>query len=129
MAFSPPATALQLVSDYLTDARVLLQDQISPFRYPDSDLVVALNVALQDARRIRPDIFLSGSLRHDVLRFIGIYSSTNETQAVNIEESFRPTVLLGMVAHALARDQEDTQDARAAMFRQYFVGGLRGLDT
>ena len=48
-------TTLDTVQDYITDARVLLQDLISPYRYDDPSLLTALNVALLEARRLRAD--------------------------------------------------------------------------
>jgi hypothetical protein len=46
------------VTDYLGVARLGLQDAVSPFRYPDTTLLIALNIGLGEMGRIRPDIFL-----------------------------------------------------------------------
>src|SRR5262245_66537075 len=50
--------ALETVGQYITESRRLLQDQIVPYRYPDTDIVDALNVGLLEARRLRADLFL-----------------------------------------------------------------------
>jgi len=51
--------ALETVGQYLSEARRLLQDEYAPsYRYPDRDLVEALNIGLLEARRLRPDLFL-----------------------------------------------------------------------
>ena len=50
--------ALETVGQYLEEARRLLQDEIVPYRYPDDDLVDALNIGLMEARRLRADLFL-----------------------------------------------------------------------
>lgn len=119
--------ALEIVSDYIADARVLLQDTLgSQFRYQDSELIVALNVAMMDARRLRPDLFL-GDLVETYFDTIGTFSVGSPGRVVPVEYPFRLAVLYGMCAHALSRDQEDTQDARAATFMGFFTGKLTGV--
>ncbi len=49
------ALDLQTVESYIGDARTLLLDQIPPFRYSDTSLLIALNLALLEGRRLRPD--------------------------------------------------------------------------
>jgi hypothetical protein len=46
------------VTDYLGVARLGLQDAVSPFRYPDTTLLIALNIGLGEMGRVRGDIFL-----------------------------------------------------------------------
>ena len=49
--------ALDTVADYVNYARVLLQDQVnSPYRYPDADLLMALNMAFPEAKKLRPEM-------------------------------------------------------------------------
>lgn len=113
-------SALETVSDYFTEARVLLQDVISPYRYDDTSLVNALNLALQETRRLRADLIIfnrGGRPQH--------FTSAESTQEVCIEEQFRQAVLNGMVGYALERDQEDIEDARAGMF----LGTMRTMLT
>lgn len=114
-------TTLKTVANYLTDARVLLLDEVSPYRYDDASLITALNVTLLEARRLRPDLF--------VYRYCGTVPSFSTTQTDNdvyIEEPFRLAILFGTVSHALARDQEDIQDSRSSsymgMFNDILVG-------
>ena len=42
---------LRTVTEYIEDARTLLLDRIAPYRYSDTSLIVALNLALLDGRR------------------------------------------------------------------------------
>lgn len=117
-----PQTTLDTVEDYLSDARVLLLDQVSPYRYDDPSLLTALNVTLLEARRLRADLFVfndrsGGSVPH--------YSS-NDNSKVPIEEQFRLGILHGLVGHALERDQEDVQDARAVAFLNIMSSVLTG---
>lgn len=119
-----PSTALTTVNDYLTDARVLLQDQVQPFRYDDASLITSLNLALLQARHVRPDLF--------VYKYCGEVPqyATNDSQnaeKVWIEPQFRLGILCGLVSHAFLRDQEDIQDAKANEMQQMFNAVLVGL--
>lgn len=105
-----PNTTLETVADYISDARTLLLDTISPYRYDDESLIISLNVSLLEGRRLRPDLFVfecGGRVPHYSTR--DIESKT----AVPIEEQFRLAFLHGVLGHALERDQEDVQDQRA----------------
>ena len=111
---------LDSVSDYVQDARTLLLDRIAPYRYDDTSLLVALNLALLDGRRIRPDLFVYRHGNH-----VPSYSQV-DGQRVPIEAQFRKAFVYGMVAHALARDQEDVQDQRSNLFQGVFYSILAG---
>ena len=111
---------LESVSDYVQDARTLLLDRIAPYRYDDISLLVALNIALLDGRRIRPDLFVYKHGNH-----VPSYSAV-DGQRVPIEAQFRKAFVYGMVAHALARDQEDVQDQRSNLFMNVFNSILVG---
>jgi hypothetical protein len=52
------AQRYRTVSEYLAIARLGLQDAVSPYRYPDTTLLGALNIGLSEMGRIRPDVFL-----------------------------------------------------------------------
>lgn len=114
-----PNTTLETVNDYITDGRTLLLDTISPFRYEDDSLLVALNVSLLEGRRLRPDLFVfSGD---SVPAFF-----VNDASVVPMEKQFRLAFLHGMVGHALERDQEDVQDTRSQAFLLYMSNILIG---
>lgn len=118
---------LETVSDYISDARTLLQDVIPPYRYEDLDLVVALNVTIDDTRRIRPDLFLGdGTLTN--FNNIPSFAAVDAT-VVDIENGFRLAILLGLIGHAIARDQEDVQDARAQVFMKLWRDKLMSTDA
>lgn len=112
--------ALDTVQDYIGDVRTLLQDIISPYRYDDPSLLVALNITLLEMRRLRADLFVYN--RHD--RFPS-YTAVNSEQ-IHLEHAFRLPLVYGIVAHALARDQEDVQDQRATVFMNIFNNLLLG---
>lgn len=117
-----PNTTLETVEDYIADARVLLLDQIAPYRYDDDSLLTALNVSLLEGRRLRADLFVfndrcGGAVPH--------YSKVDNS-VVPIEQQFRLAFLHGMVGHALQRDQEDVQDQRALTYLDIMTNILTG---
>lgn len=109
MALSP----LNTVQSLIDDVRVLLLDTVAPYRYADNELMVALNTCLQEGRRVRADLFVG---RSGVVPFYA--QPSGETFCV--EAQFRLPFVFGTVAHALMRDNEDVQDARAASFMNLF---------
>jgi hypothetical protein len=114
--------ALDSVSDYVSDCRTLLQDMIAPYRYADADLVVAFNVTILEARRLRPDLFIYAA---DALPSFTAVDST----LFDMEYPFRLAFVYGICAHALARDQEDVQDSRSSSFMEVFNAMLLGTRT
>lgn len=116
--------ALTTVQDYLDRCRVLLQDTIVPYRYADTDLVAALDMAIMEARRIRPELFQS---------YFGAalpqYSGGSMSANVDIDVQYRTAFMYYMVGHAQLQDDENTTDARATVFLQKFVAQLRTVDA
>ena len=115
----PENPSLEAVEDYVTDARVLLLDTVIPYRYDDGSLLIGMNSTIAQIRRLRPDLFVYS---HEALP---AFTAVDDT-VVNIEAPFRLALVYGMVAHALARDQEDVQDARATSFQGLFENILIG---
>lgn len=109
--------ALATVADFVTSARVLLQDNTVTYRYSDTELVSALSLAMLAARRIRPDLFLG--------RFSAIPAyAANDGTAVVIDDQYRTAFLYYIVGHAQLRDEEDTQDSRASALLGKFTSQL-----
>ena len=101
--------ALVTVQDYVTAARVLLQDLVVPLRYDDQSVLYALNEAFLTSRRLRPDMYI----KKDVPSYVAI-----DTTPVDMEEQFRPFLVTYMVAQVQLRDEETEQDQRAiALFK------------
>jgi len=109
------------VQDYINDVRRLLLDTTVPNRYDDDSLVEALNIALLEVRRLRPDLLVCRYGTH-VPRFIAVSG-----EAVPIEVQFRMALTYGIMAHALLRDEEDVQDVRANTFLERFHDMLVGV--
>lgn len=116
-----PTAPLTTVNDYIKDARVDLLDTTSPYRYTDDELLRALNMALLEARRIRPDLYF-GRWGSDVPYFAAVDSAP-----VPIEPQFRMGFVFGVVAYAMMRDDEDVMDARANSFYDKFYDILAGV--
>lgn len=116
--------ALDTVQDYVDRARVLLQDQFEPYRYPDSDLVEALSEGILEARRLRPDLLLS-FFRTSLPDF----STTNMAQSVAIDSQYRVAFVYYICGQAQLRDDENTQDSRAAYFLNKFVSQLLSIQA
>lgn len=113
---------LNTVESYIKDVRVILLDKIFPPRYTNDELLVAFNTCLLEGRRLRPDLFV---FKHGnrVPRFEAV-----DGEEVPIEPQFRLAFVYGTASHALTRDEEDVQDARAASFRSVFESILTGLN-
>ena len=110
------------VTDYINDARTLLQDRIPPYRYDDESLLTALNAAMLETRRIKPELFV---YELESLGQVQAFQAVDDTY-VNIEPPFRLAIVHGLCGHALERDQEDYQDQRATAFLALFTQGLVG---
>jgi hypothetical protein len=117
--------ALDKVSDYLTEARRLLQDEVSPYRYPDKDLVEALNIGLMEVRRLRADLLLPSFT-------IPQFPSTgtiDTTAAVPFEPMYRSSLVYYIVGRAQLRDDEATVDARAASLLGKFTAQMLTISS
>jgi hypothetical protein len=110
--------ALSTTSDYGAAARILLQDQTAPLRYPDTDLALALSIALEEAHRLRPDLFLG-------ITSVPTYTAL-DTTAVTMDERYRMALVYYIAGWTQMRDDEYTQDGRAGVFLQKFVAILTG---
>lgn len=111
--------ALATLQDMVNRCRTLLQDTISPYRYTDDILVEALNMAVMEARRIRPDLMQSYFATS-----LPTFTSATMGATVSIEEMYKPAFVYYMVGHAQLTDDEDNQDARATVFINSFKSQL-----
>lgn len=108
--------ALNTVADYVALARVLLQDKVdSPYRYSDQDLVLSLSLSLQEANKLRPDLFLSTPLQ--------VYA-VNDATPVPFSPLYSLSLVMFMVGFAQLRDSEEVTDQRAAAFISIFNSKL-----
>jgi hypothetical protein len=116
--------ALDTVQDYITRARTLILDEIEPYRYPTADLVEALNMAILETRRLRPEL-LRGYFRGPLPDF----SVSDLSAQVPIDPQFRPAFVYYICGHAHLRDDEVTQDSRAAAFLNKFTAQMLTIQS
>lgn len=117
--------ALDTVQDYIDRARVLLLDQYAgSYRYPDADLVEALNMGILEARRLRPDV-LQSYFRTSLPDF----STSNMNATVPIDPQYRVAFVYYICGQAQLRDDENTQDSRAVTFLNKFTSQLLNIQS
>lgn len=109
--------ALDTVEEIISQTRVLLQDEIAPYRYADEDLLIALNLGISEASRYRPDFWINST--------VPSYSTVDATALV-LPTSYRVPFLYFMVGWSQLRDEEDVTDTRASGFLQSFRQILTG---
>lgn len=104
--------ALETVDKYVEFARELLQDEVdSPYRYSDASLVRALSLAMPEAKKARPDLFISITTTQTFT------TADIAAQTVVVwNEMYRLALAYFMVGMMQLRDDEEVQDQRAAAF-------------
>lgn len=112
---------LMTVDGMIKGVRTLLLDKVRPYRYTDISLIAALNITLNEASRVRPDIFVC---RYGVE--VPQYEDVS-SEEIPVEARFRLALEFGTAAHALMRDQEDVHDERAGTFNLNFYNILTGV--
>lgn len=139
------------VGAYLYSTRTRLQDLIFPYRYSDPQIVAALNSALFDAQRIRPDIFLDLKYQRPLKKgdigdgAINAYYNLNDlvylappnntvvdpTQGsyVPIPSKFSESVVWYMSGQLQLFDVNDATDQRAQAFMQKFQQELLSVSA
>lgn len=102
----------------IDEAREILQDTDTPYRYDDSILLNILNRALQELGRIRPDAFWSTFVTDDIV--IPEVASIDLSTTFPLPSQFYLPVVSFIVAWSEVLDDEFTQDGRAGMLLQQF---------
>jgi len=125
------------VGNYYSETRALLQDLVGPpYRYIDEQIIAALNIAMGEIGRIRPDLFLN--LKYQLpLPQLGPYndglpgpfsvdSSGNAilTPIVPLPQTYFMPVCWYISGLIQFYDVDDTQDVRAQSFHQKFIGSM-----
>lgn len=107
---------MKTIRDYIDSARILLQDTSDAPRYSDDQYKLALNLAFDEAYRIRPDFFI----RNEVPDL----SDAGVTTVVPAPRGYQSAFLYYMCGMVQLQDQEDTQDTRASTFLNKFISQL-----
>ncbi len=104
--------ALETVDKYVSFIRELLQDEKdTPYRYSNASIVRALSLALPEAKKLRPDLFLNVTIPTFVTA-----DATLTTTVVPVDEMYRLALAYFCVGMMQLRDDEEVQDQRAAAF-------------
>lgn len=108
-----------LLSEAMVDIRSILQDEQTPYRYPDATVRAGLNDGLATAYSMRPDLF------------IGAFASgpprvTASTGELPLEPMYQSALVRYAAGWCELRDDEFTTDGRATVLRNEFVARLRG---
>jgi hypothetical protein len=111
--------ALDTVQDYIDRARVLLLDEVEPYRYSTADLIENLNMGILEARRLRPELFLA-----DFSAPLPEFTTAMLGSAVPIDPQCRVSFVYYIAGQAHLRDEENTQDSRAAAFLGKFAAQM-----
>jgi hypothetical protein len=119
--------ALETLGQYLEEARRLLQDEFTPYRYPNDDLIDALNIGLLEARRLRADLFLPAFT-------IPWFDPAKQTapdlvKPVPFDPMYRQSLVYYIVGRAQLRDDESTTDARAASLMTKFTAQMISIQS
>lgn len=109
----------RLVSEVLATARTFLQDTTSSPRYSDADLLNYYNLAVSEARRLRPDLFY-GQINN-------AYTPAVASDAFAMHEMYFLPVVNYVTALAELRDDEFTSDGRITYLTNRFGAALTSL--
>jgi len=110
--------ALDTVSDYVSAARVYLQDEVPPYRYSDASIVLGLSMAMMECRRLRPDLWINLTLPD---------FTANDTTPVPIDPMYRQAIFYYILGQVQLRDDEESSDSRAAAFIGMFNAKLTSV--
>jgi hypothetical protein len=110
--------ALDTVGQYVAQARVLLQDNVAPYRYTDADFIFALNAAMLEARKLRSDLFLNDPGNVPEYTLVG--------DSVDIPHQYRIAFLYYVTGFVGLREVEPEEEGRAAAFMKLFTMKLTG---
>jgi hypothetical protein len=108
--------AYNLVSDYIVEAQALAQD-VGPVRYPQQRWLSALNSAMGEAYRLRPDFFrgLSNPPQYEI---------GNLGDTINWPQQYAWPLLVYIVGHIELTDLQGNEDSRAVALQNAFIAKL-----
>lgn len=110
------------VAQVVATARTITQDQLQPYRVPDSELVGYVSEAVGEARRVRPDLFLS-SFRDTIPYYT---ESLMATTYVSLPDMYFAHLVNYVAGRADLREDEFSQDGRAMALMNAFGVALTG---
>lgn len=114
-------SALETVAQYITECRTLLLDKNVPYRYSDAEIVDGINIGMQEARRLRADLFIPQNF---AVAWVNPSGTIDTAATVPLDVMYRSALVYYIVGRMQLRDDEATTDARASGFMQKFTSQL-----
>jgi|SRR5262245_21495990 len=108
---------LTVAGDVVDQVRTLMQDvdnASGQYRYSTDSIITNLNSCMLDLFRLRPDLFLEAKF------VVPVFTVAQLDQPLGVEEQYIPPLIWYVTGLTQARDDETTQDARAAAFMATF---------
>ena len=96
------------IGQCVAEARTILQDQVTPYRYDDASIYNIFTSAMFEARRLRPDLFLSR-----LFEDLPLYTVADADKPFPISTLYSVAVINYLVGRAELRDDEFNSDGRA----------------
>ena len=112
------------VGNVVLAARAIIQDEREPLRVPDAQMALYVTEALSEARRLRPDLFLT-TLRDAV----PLYTAANMATTIPLPDMLFPQVVNYVAGRTDLREDTFSQDGRAILLMQAFGVALVGGKT
>lgn len=109
------------VENVIRAARVIIQDERSPFRVSDDQMAMYVTEAVSEARRLRPDLFLA-TLRDS----IPLYTAANMATIIPLPDMLFPQMVNYVAGRTDLREDTFSQDGRAILLMQAFGVALVG---
>ncbi|MFN7883698.1 MAG: hypothetical protein ACK5PF_11890 [bacterium] len=109
------------VGQVILAARAIIQDERAPFRVSNDSMALYVTEALSEARRLRPDLFLT-TLRDP----IPLYTAVDLALTVPLPDMAFPQVVNYVAGRTDLREDTFSQDGRALLLMQAFGVSLTG---
>ncbi len=123
------ATASRTVGQLITEARQLLNDTIpisGEPRFPDEELVAALNDAYLQLRDKRPDAFLNYGLRKAVPAYL---LPRDDELVFTTDDKFYPALLFYVVGRSEITEDTYADNGRAVAMMNKFVNQILSVKS
>jgi len=121
------------VSDYIMAVRTSLQDLVSPYRYPDDQIVTALNACMFEMSRMRADIFMDLKYQRPLNKgdlsfpIPPVFSASRVSDYVPVPSNYAVPVEWYMEGFIQFSDVTDVSDQRAQAYVQKFQQMMLGV--
>lgn len=117
----PTPVAFTDMKSIVDQVRTILQDTVEDYRYSTASIVANLNQGMLEMYRLRPDIFLETAFR------VPVFYVDHLEYPWPVEPQWIPPIVYYTVGLTQVRDDEGTQDTRAAAFLSRFVAMIEGV--